>query len=163
MAACAVGCTSDPEYLQFNAENQSLPVEVLPLGEPEGDPAELELVSNLSLTIVGDAVVDPASGPVGTLHHVSVILFDEFEGLVDRVTVQTVAEPVADLDGDGEDDSRGREEHEMRQDSADPGAWAVSIQSLGSDDERRSDTFTIMLWQDVERQSVEPGADGEGS
>ena len=149
-------CASEDDFVLFNADNQTIQVEVLPEGEPPGEPASLELLSNLSLTVLGTATVDPASGPVGGLHQVSVIVLDEFEDLVDRATVLTSAEAVSDLDGDDDLDSRGIDEHEMRQDSADPGAWAVTVQSLGEPTEMRTDVFTIRLWQFADDVDAEP-------
>ncbi len=147
----ASGCTADEiVWVPFNAEDQNLEVEVLPVGSEIGEPITIDLMSNLGLTNVGVAGIDPGSGPVGTEHLVTVEVFDEFEGYVGRVTVGVNPEATEDLDGDGEVESRGSEEYEMLQDSADPGSWALTVQSLGSDDERRDDTFTIVLWQPEE-------------
>src|SRR5688572_27344966 len=84
LAACK---DDDVDWIEFNKTGQTIVVEVLPEGSPEGEPITLELKSNLDLTVVGDATVDPGSGPVGTLHQVAVILDDEYEALVGRVTV----------------------------------------------------------------------------
>jgi hypothetical protein len=149
--AAASGCTDDEiVWVPFNAEDQTLEIEVLPEGSEIGDPVGLDLMSNLGLTNVGVAGIDPGSGPVGTEHLVTVEVFDEFETFVGRVTLGVNPEATKDLDGDGEIESRGSEEYEMLQDSADPGSWALTVQSLGADDERRQDTFTIVLWQPEE-------------
>jgi hypothetical protein len=144
LAACG---EDEITWVQFNADDQVLEVEVLPVGEPAGEPVSLALLSNLGRTEVGVAAVDPGSGPVGTDHLVTVDVYDAFEEEVLRVTVFILTEAVSDLDGDGEPDSRSEEEHELRQDSADLGAWALEFKSLGADDERRTDQFTFFLWQ----------------
>jgi hypothetical protein len=137
-------------WLQFNADGEALDVEVLPVGEPAGEPVSRALLSNLGRTEVGVATVDPGSGPVGTEHLVSVDVYDAFEQDVLRVTVFIAAEPVSDLDGDGDNDARSENEHDLYQDSADLGAWARGFTSLGEDDERRTDSFTFFLWQPEE-------------
>lgn len=152
IAACT---NSDVVWVPFNAEDQTLEVQVLPAGSEVGEAVSLDLMSNLGLTNVGVATIDPGSGPVGTEHQLTVQVFDEFEGFVGRVTAGVNPEAVEDLDGDGEIESRGSEEYELLQDSADPGAWAITVQSLGADDERRRDTFTVALWQPEELAAEE--------
>jgi hypothetical protein len=145
------GCQGDDiAWVEFNATGETLFVEVLPEGELEGDPISLDLMSNLGRTNVGIAGVTPGSGPVGTLHVVTVDVFDAYETIVGRVTVEVKSEAVADLDEDGENDSRGEGLYELEHDSADPGAWALTLQSLGGADEMREDKFTIVLWQPEE-------------
>lgn len=147
----AAGCNPDEiVWIPFNADDQTLVVEVLPVGSPVGDAVSLDLLSSLGRTDVGVAAVDPGSGPVGTSHQITVDVLDDFEAIVGRVTVVVDSEAVSDLDGDGEPDSRGEGEYELRQDSADPGAWALTVQSLGADDETREDRFTVHLWQPEE-------------
>lgn len=169
-----VGCKDDEiVWVQFNEDGQELKVEVTaadspavpcvaePLPEdtaapscefPEAEPPTCGLVlkSNLGLTPVGFASIDPASGPIGTEHTVAVTLCDEFESLVGRATVLVDTEAVSDLDGDGEPDSRGEGEFDLRRDSADVGTYALTLQSLGSEGETRTDTFTIRLFQPEE-------------
>lgn len=145
------GCQGDDiTWIEFNATNETLVVEVLPEGEPEGEPITLDLMSNLGRTNVGTATIDPGSGPVGTYHLVAVDVFDAYEAIVGRVTVEVQTEAVADLDDDGEKDSRGEGLYELEHDSADPGAWAMTLQSLGAADETREDEFTFVLWQPEE-------------
>lgn len=151
LAVGAAGCTADEiVWVPFNAEDQALEVQVLPTGSEVGEAVAIDLMSNLGLTNVGVAGIDPGSGPVGTEHLVTVEVFDEFEGYVGRVTVGVNPQAIEDLDGDGEVESRGAEEYELLQDSADPGSWALTVQSLGRDDERRDDRFVIVLWQPEE-------------
>lgn len=159
LGALVGGCKSDEiVWAGFNADDQTLIVEVLPTGSPKGEPISIELLSNLERTVVGEASVDPGSGPVGTLHWVTVDVFDEFEGIVGRASVEVDTEAIEDLDGDGEVESRGEGEWDMRQDSADPGAFAIMLESLGRDDEQREDRFTIRLWQP---EDLAPGVEPE--
>jgi hypothetical protein len=152
-----MGCNPDEKsvWVEFNAPKQTIEVEVLPAGSPEGEDVTLELLSNLGRTVVGEALASPGSGPVGTQHLLAVDVLDDFEELVGRVTVVVDTDAVKDLDGDGEPDSRGEGEFELDRDSADPGAWALTLQSLGGDDERRTDRFTVVLWQEETLAEVE--------
>lgn len=158
-AALAIGaaaCKDDTKsvWVEFNAPNQTIAVEVLPAGSPEGEDTSIDLLSNLGRTTVGEALVSPGSGPVGTQHLLAVDVLDDFEDLVGRVTVIVDSQAVKDLDGDGEPDSRGEGEFELLHDSADPGAWALTLQSLGGDDERRTDRFTVVLWEEEKLRDV---------
>jgi hypothetical protein len=162
----SVACDDDEiVWVPFNAEEENLRIgvgeEVLPC--PTEDEAALpgdlvcriELHSNLGVTTVGTATVDPAQGPVGTEHFVTVIVFDDYETMVGRATVVVDSEAVSDLDGDEETESRGEGEFEMRRDSADIGAYALTLQSLGAEGETRLDTLTIHLYQ-PEELATEP-------
>jgi hypothetical protein len=152
MAACN---KDEVVWVPFNAEQgQTLVVRVsdecVDPDDPdavEPGPAMLELESSLSLTDVGVASIDPGCGPVGTNHQVVAIVDDAFEVLVGRVTVDVQTDAVADLDGDSDVDTRGEGEYELAQDSADPGAWSITLQSLGAEGEEREDRFTFRLWQ----------------
>lgn len=150
LVGLSAACNPDAKsvWVEFNAPNQTLQVEVLPAGSDVGDDLTLELLSNLGRTVVGEALVSPGSGPVGTEHLLAVDVLDDFEDLVGRVTVVVETGAVKDLDGDGEPDSRGEGEYELAQDSADPGAWALTLQSLGGDREHRTDRFTVILWEE---------------
>jgi hypothetical protein len=143
LAACK---GDEVDWIEFNAADETLVVEVT--AEPTvGEPVTIDLMSNLGLTNVGTATIDPGSGPVGTLHVLSVEVFDAYEAIVGRVTVDVQSQAVADLDEDGEKDSRGEGLYELERDSANPGGWALTLQSLGAEDETREDRFTIVLWQ----------------
>lgn len=128
-------CGGDPEeeWARFNAEdNVSIEVTVeLDLGLA----VEGELRSTTGTTSLGSILVDPGSGPVGTDHELSVLIDDEFEEFVGRVTV------LADA---GE---RGQDEYELRQDSANHGLWVVTLTSMGESGEVRTDTFEVALWE----------------
>lgn len=149
-----VACNDDPiTWVAFNAPHQTVQVEVLPEGSPIGDPVSIDLLSNLGQTLVGTATVDPGSGPVGTSHLVTVQVLDEYTELVGRASVDVKSEAVSDLDGDGEDDARANNGYDMRQDSADPGLYAITLESLGAPDEQRQDELTIHLWTPQDLQS----------
>jgi hypothetical protein len=143
-----VGCPEDEiVWVQFNADkDQTITVQVLPEGSPEGEPVIIDLLSNLSTTVVGTATVDPGSGPIGTNHLLTVAVDDEYEEMVGRASVEVKSEAVSDLDGDGEPDARDSDGYDLRRDSADPGMYAITLQSLGAADEQREDEFTIRLW-----------------
>lgn len=161
VALCIGGCKKDEiTWVPFNAEGQTLVVDVLPSGSSIGAPVEIELLSSLGRTVIGVGAVDPGSGPVGTSHLVTVDVLDEFEALVGRATVEVDTEAVSDLDGDGDEDARGAGEYEMRRDSADPGAFAITMQSLGADDESREDRFTLHVW---EPEQLEPTVEDGGT
>ena len=67
-----------------------------------------------------------------------VIVADEYENLVDRVTVVT------------DSPDRGIDEYSMVQDSADEGYYKLSLQSTGEQGEERIDTLTFRLYEFVE-------------
>jgi len=92
------------------------------------------LASSLRANDVGTATVDPTFGPVGTRHTVRVEVLDEFQDIVQRVTVYTSGQ-------------RDDEEIELRQDSADPGSWAIELESQGTSDETRTDRFELRLYE----------------
>lgn len=149
----------DITWVQANKDrDQTLVVRVADDCGDDAGPATLRLQSSLGITDVGQAEVDPGCGPVGTSHLVSVILNEGFEAIVGRVTVEVQTDAVADLDGDGDRDNRGEGEYELQQDSFDPGAWAITLQSLGADGEQREDRFTFRLWQP---EQLAPELDGE--
>ncbi|MEQ1564855.1 MAG: hypothetical protein ABMA64_04390 [Myxococcota bacterium] len=152
------GCNQEElTWVAFNADDQVLTIQVLPEGSPTGEAVSLDLLSNLGRTVVGSATVDPGSGPIGTSHLLTVDVLDEFEALVGRASVEVVSEAVTDLDGDGEPDPRDNDGYDLRQDSADPGAYAITLQSLGDADEAREDEFVLHLWTAEELSSTPTG------
>ena len=88
--------------------------------------------------MVGTATVDPQGAPCGTEHTIVVIVADEYEDQVDRVTVVTNSP------------DRGTDEYELVQDSADEGYYKLSLQSTGEPGEEREDTLTFRLYEYVE-------------
>ena len=76
--------------------------------------------------------------PVGTLHTVTVEVLDDYAEDVDRATVVTAS------------DGRGKDEYDLDRDSAGEGIWVFELNSVGEDDEVRTDTFTFRLYEEEE-------------
>ncbi|MBN2799195.1 MAG: hypothetical protein JXX28_08625 [Deltaproteobacteria bacterium] len=125
----------DVVWEQFNQDDQ-LQVSVTASAEL-GAPVSAALHSTTGAVVVGEVTVDPGSGPVGTLHTVSVAVLEDWVDVVSKVTLLTDA---------GE---RGVQETELWQDSADHGLWVRSVQSEGAVGESRTDTFTVQLWAEA--------------
>ena len=136
LGLCALSaCNNDEEvkYQQINAEDDALTVLV---GEPELlDPVNTVVRSSTGEVEIGSAEVSPGGGPIGTDHEVVVIVFDDYQDLVDRVSIRTRSP------------GRGEDEYDLIQDSADEGYYKLTITSAGTDDEQREDTLTVRLWQ----------------
>ncbi|MFZ5475258.1 MAG: hypothetical protein ACOZNI_00660 [Myxococcota bacterium] len=96
--------------------------------------AAVSLTSTTGSVEIGWGCVSPAAGPVGTVHTMRVEVLDAYEADVDRVSVRTDS-------GD-----RGKDEYDLDHDSADIGFWMFEIESVGEDDEQRTDTLTFRLW-----------------
>lgn len=131
-----VACTSsdDSEFARFNGDD-SLTVAVTASTEL-GAPVSVVLTSTTGAVEVGEATVDPGSGPVGTQHTVTVNVASEYEDEVSKVVVNADA-------GD-----RGVESLDLVQDSADHGLWQRVLTSEGTENEERTDTFTFLLYAD---------------
>jgi hypothetical protein len=130
-----LACNKDGEfeYVQFNAKDDSLTIAV---GAPEELPAvSSELHSSTGEVVVGTVEISPGGGPIGTTHDIVVIVDNENEDQVDRVTVRT--------DSPG----RGEDEYKLTQDSADEGYYKMQLVSVGAEGEQRDDVLTIRLWQ----------------
>ena len=160
VVALVGGCDNgEIEWVRFNADGDSLVIDVggeRPPTQVEGcadapslceDTVALDgtadvgadlgcicLSSSLRANDVGTATVGPSFGPVGTRHTVRVEVLDAFQDIVQRVTVYTTGQ-------------RDDEEIPLRQDSADPGSWAVELESLGAPDEVRTDRFELRLYE----------------
>lgn len=134
------GCdlTNDAGWVRFNADGQTVALSVGP--DAPSEDGELTLLSTTESVEVGSLTVSPGGGPVGTEHAIVVVVEDDFEDQVDRVTLVTRGD-------------RGSQTHLLVQDSADPGLWQIDIVSLGADDEVREDELLLRLWT--------PAADGQ--
>ena len=148
LLAAACDSNSNEGWIAFNADDESVDISVT--AEPATDEvATRGLTSTTGAVDVGDVTVDPAAGPVGTDHEILVMVLDEYEEDVGRVTVETSGE-------------RGDQIHVAIQDSADHGLWRLLVTSLGAEGETRTDTFTTRLWRPAE-EGEEPDTDaGEG-
>ncbi len=141
LAFCALISTScgeeqDPNWAQFNAEDDTLSIDV---GSADLlDAVSVELHSSVTGIVIGEATVDPGGGPLGTLHTVLVVVHDDWEDQVGRATVRT------------QSDGRGADEYEMELDPADEGYYGLELVSVGAEGEQRSDTLTFRLWYDSE-------------
>jgi len=124
--------TGEVTYTQFNGTDDALSIDV---GVAVVEPAtSIDLTSSTGEVIVGQATVDPGGGPIGTDHSVVVEVFDDYQQIVDRVSIR-VSSP-----------DRGQDEFEMAQDSADEGVWKLDIVSAGTEGEQRTDTMTVRCW-----------------
>ena len=138
---CACDKTEDSIWVQFNATNDDMTVWV---GDVPPEPSVAcghersctDLHSSIEGAVIGSADVEPNWGPVGTAHSVLVVVEDEWEDLVDRVTIAI-------------DSERETGEFELDRDPANPGAWGLSLESMGRTDEVRVDTWVVRLWQAV--------------
>lgn len=146
-----LGCNKDEEatYTQFNGPDDTLTIEV---GVDEVlEAVEVELTSSTGEVIVGLAQVDPGGGPLGTDHAIVVEVHDEWEHIVDRVSVR--------LDSG----TRGVDEFDLEQDSADEGVWKTTLRSTGDEGEVRQDTLTVRCWDQDGDDDGEGSSSGEDS
>jgi hypothetical protein len=133
LAAC--NGDQEAEWRQWNATDDQIQVEV---GIDELlDEVEIPLRSSTGEVEVGLARVDPAGGPIGTLHDIVIIVDDEYADVVDRASVRT------------DSGERGEDEYDLDRDSAEEGVYKLTIESDGAPGEVRTDTFTFRLWDEV--------------
>lgn len=140
--AALVGCKKDEVVLvPFNAEDDSVDVYV-GVDSVEDDPdcdegqSCTELHSLVEGAVIGTVTVEPAAGPVGTTHRLLAVVGDEWEDRIDRVSVLVESD-------------RGEGEFDLERDRANPGAWGLSLESMGTAKEERVDTWTVLLWEGV--------------
>ena len=140
LVACNKG---DVEWTRFNSEDDFMDVrvteaeEVVDIVGCDLGATCIDLHSRIEGAIIGTASVDPAAGPVGTLHKVLAVVGDDWEEMVGLVSVS--------IDG-----PRGKQEYDLEQDRANPGAWGITIESLGNtgkSGEDRVDRVTVLLWE----------------
>lgn len=135
LALLLMACKGDDEveYTQFNVDDDEL---VISVGAEEVlDPVSTVIRSTTGEVEIGSAAVSPGGGPIGTDHEVVIIVFDDYQDQVDRVSVRTLSP------------GRGEDEYDLIQDSADEGYYKLTITSAGEPDEKRDDTLTFRLWQ----------------
>jgi hypothetical protein len=94
----------------------------------------IELRSSTCESSVGYAIVDPCMAPVGEEHKIVVYIDTTQADKVDRVSVR--------LDSG----SRGTDEYTLEPDSADPGIYKTTLESVGSEGESREDFVQIKLF-----------------
>ncbi len=88
---------------------------------------------------VGEIMIEPICGPVGTVHNVEVTVFEDFEDIVRRATL------TVDATVDDPEEGRGEETFEMDRDAAFPGRYGLELQSQGVEGETRTDLFRFLL------------------
>ena len=154
IAPVVVACSGEDEvtYLQFNSNNDRISVEVgvedlLP-------PVSEDITSSTGEVVIGTVTVNPGGGPVGTNHDLVVVIEDDWEAQVDRVSVLPYPLDVEDA---------GSFEYDLEQDSADEGYYKTTLESVGDEGEVRTDTFLIRVWQ-VESDGTDgtDSSDGTG-
>jgi hypothetical protein len=129
----------EPTWVQFNGSDDTVVIEV---GSDELlDPVSCDLTSSVTGLVVGSATVSPGGGPIGTEHSILVIVGDDWEHDVGRVSVRT------------DSGERGKDEYELEPDPADEGYYGLTIISVGEEGEQRSDSLTFRLWYDSEEES----------
>ncbi len=142
----ACGDEDEPNWVQFNATDDQVTVEVG--AAEEKDAVSSLLHSNTGEVEIGEGSVEPGGGPIGTEHAVVVVVYDEWENEVERATVRI------------DSGSRGKDEYEMESDMADEGTYKLVIVSVGDEGETRDDVFTFRLWYDDNEEQSEGGDTG---
>lgn len=142
------GCDGQSKVVwrQFNNVGDSIRIEVAP-GEP-GEAIASDLTSNTGAVTVGDIAVTPGRGPVGTTHLLLIEVADEWQDRIGRATVTS-------------DGARGEEIYDLRQDAADAGIFDLTLTSLGTEGETRTDTWTITLWEPIDAPEAEFVEEGQ--
>ena len=136
-------CSEDAEvaYDRFNATGEGFDVVV---GTSElGEMVSIELLSSTGAITIGQASIDPDSGPSGTLHLVEVEIAEDYVQQVDRVSVEIDA---------GE---RGVQTIDLLADSAAESLYRLDIESFSEEGEERTDVIEIQVWD------IAGDADGE--
>jgi hypothetical protein len=132
-AVVLAGCDQDPTWVQFNADEDGIDVEVT-ADATLGPGAGVDLHSSTGTVLVGSVWVEPTSGPVGTAHELVLTVDSAWEDRVQRAEVEVASE-------------RGTHVFGFEQDSAELGRWVLSVTSLGNPGEERVDTLTFLLWE----------------
>jgi hypothetical protein len=122
------------DLVRFNSEDDEIRVEVT-ASLDVGDAVTGDLLSTTGAVVVGEVTVEPGSGPVGTLHVVTIDIDDEYEDIVVRTSLSIDA------------GVRGLDDFDLTRDSADSGLWRLELESSGVDDETRTDVFTVELFE----------------
>jgi len=136
LIAVLLACTEGDEsaYIRFNSESDQLTIQV---GTEEVlEAVSVSLYSTTGTVEIGSASVDPGGGPIGTIHTLTVEVFDDWENEVSRVSVRT------------DSGERGEDEYDLEADSADEGLYLRELSSAGDEGESREDTFSIFVWED---------------
>lgn len=131
-------------WVRFNGDDTA---QVQITASDVGPPVTTDLTSTSGAIVVGQAEVDPGSGPVGTDHQVVVTVDNAYVDEVQRVSLEV------------DSGTRGVSDFELTQDSADKGYWFLDIQSVGDPGETRTDVFSFQLWT-PQTQVINPDTAG---
>lgn len=146
----AAGCKGGDDLVweQFNADGDTIEVEV---GVAElGPPVVADIRSSTRQHVIGQAVIDPGSGPFGTRHLLVVEVGDGFDPGLPVGEVDAIVERVRRVSVEVDSGPRGVQEWDLRQDTAANQTWVIELESLGvPGDAPRTDRFTILLWEAV--------------
>lgn len=130
---------------QFNAQDESL--EILVGISDIQDDASKTLYSTTGLVDIATATISPGGGPIGTYHQIQVLIFEEYMEEVQEVRI------------DIETGVRGTQQYTLTPDSAQPSLYVLELESVGNEEEERTDVFYFSLW-DFPDQQTEETTDG---
>ena len=136
------GCeetTEDPN--QFNAQDESIEI-IVGISDFQED-AFRTLYSTTGLVEIATASITPGGGPVGTIHQIQVQVFEDY--------MEEVKEIRIDIDS-GE---RGTQQYTLIPDSAQPSLFVLDLESMGGEEEERTDSFLFSLWDHPEQETEE--------
>lgn len=134
------------DLVRFNNESDEIRVEVTTSSDT-GDSVTADLMSTTGAIVVGVVTVEPGSGPVGTLHTVTIDIDDEYEDIVVRASLSIDA------------GVRGLDDFLLTRDSADDGLWRLELESSGVEGEERTDVFAVELFEVDDGTSVDTDTD----
>ena len=140
------GCeetAEDPN--QFNAQDESLEV-IVGISDIQEDVSRT-LYSTTGLVDIATASITPGGGPVGTIHQIQVQVFEEYMEEVQEVRIAI------------DSGERGAQEYTLVPDSAQPSLFVLELESMGGEEEERTDDFLFSLW-DLPEQNTEETTDG---
>jgi len=136
------GCeetTEDPN--QFNAQDESLEI-IVGISDFQED-AFRTLYSTTGLVEIATASITPGGGPVGTIHQIQVQVFEDY------------MEDVKEIRIDINSGERGTQQYTLIPDSAQPSLFVLDLESMGGDEEERTDSFLFSLWDHPEQETEE--------
>ena len=87
------------------------------------------------VTEIGQVIIDPCGGPVGTRHQIVVRVNATYQHLIEDVSVR--------ISSDGLE----KQDCIMTQDTADSGLFKLTLNSEETEDEVRTDIIQFMLWK----------------
>jgi len=128
-------CAEDYTFIEVGSD------EVADHGEDDGTDecgdlgmGTIPLFSSTCERPIGEAIIDPCMGPIGTEHDIVVFVDSTEADKVDRANVRL------------ESPGRGSDEYRLEPDSADPGIYKTTLVSVGTSDETREDFVRIKLF-----------------